>query len=60
MNVNINIDLEEFARDICNELNEDTLFKLIKDIDMGIASWNFTRRLHEYFDDEIKKDLIGE
>jgi hypothetical protein len=56
MIINIeNIDMELFARDICNELNDDGLIKLITDIDLNVAEWGFTKKLYNYFKKEMEK-----
>jgi len=56
MIINIeNIDIELFARDICNELDDNALTKLITDIDLNIAEWDFTKKLYNYFKKEMKK-----
>ena len=37
-------------------LDNDTIFEVIKDIDMGVADYDFTNRLAKYFKEEIKKE----
>jgi hypothetical protein len=56
MKLTVDIKLDDLARDICCELNDTALLKLIKDIDLGVADWSFTEKLYKYFKKEIEKN----
>ena len=52
----IEVDAEDFARDLANNLNYDEAFSIIKIIDIQMANWDFTKQLAAFFMNEVLKE----
>ena len=55
MQIHSTIDLDDLVEDI-GILDDETIFEFIKSIDLHIAEYNFTKKLRDYFVEEIKKE----
>ena len=46
--------LEDLSDTLLENLTDDQLLDIIKYIDKGLQDWGFTRRVHDYFNEEMK------
>ena len=56
------IDVDDLTFEVCNGLDSEQAFKLIKDIDIYQEDWDFSLKIYEYFkkikdvyDQEVKE-----
>ena len=52
----IEVDAEDFARDLANNLNYEEAINIIKIIDIQVADWGFTKQLAAFFMNEVLKE----
>ena len=52
----IEVDAEDFARDLANNLNYEESINIIKIIDDRMADWEFTKQLAAFFMNEVLKE----
>ena len=52
----IEVDAEDFARDLANNLNYEESINIIKIIDIQMADWGFTKQLAAFFMNEVLKE----
>ena len=55
MLTHIEIDLDDLVEDI-SVLDDDTIFNFIKNLDLTVADYSFTKRLRDHFVKEIKEE----
>lgn len=48
------IEVGMLAEALVREMSDDALLKLFKDVDKLTADWGFTKKIHQYFDAEMK------
>lgn len=49
------IGIDDLVEEIVT-LDDESIFNLIKTIDLQVADYNFTKKLRDYFVEEIKKE----
>lgn len=54
------IEVNDIISNICDQLNHEELFEVIKNIDLTVADWDFTETLFKYFKCEYEKLLEEE
>lgn len=50
------MDLEDLASGIVSSSNAEEIFELIKELDLFVADYDFTLKLRDYFESEMKKE----
>ena len=55
MLTHVEIDLDDLVEDI-SVLDDDTIFNFIKNLDLIVADYSFTKRLRDHFVKEIKEE----
>ena len=57
ISIELQIDVDELVRNLHMSLSRDEMFDLIKRLDLSEADYDFTKRLHDYFTEEIRKGI---
>ena len=52
----VSVDTEGLAQSLVHGMTRGDLIQFIKDLDLTVAEWEFTKELHDYFVEEMKKD----
>ena len=55
MLTHVEIDLDDLVEDI-SVLDDDTIFNFIKNLNLTVANYNFTKKLRDHFVKEIKEE----
>lgn len=55
LSIHANIDLDDLVEEII-VLYDESIFELIKSIDLQVADYDFTKKLRDYFVKEMKKE----
>lgn len=55
LSIHANIDLDDLVEEII-VLDDESIFELIKSIDLQVADYDFTKKLRDYFVKEMKKE----
>lgn len=45
----VKVNLTHLVSQMSSEIDNDTLFELVKDLDLAVAEWDFTVKLRDYF-----------
>ena len=53
MNIEINIDSDILVETIKKSMCKDDIFELIKALDLRVAEYDFTKRLQDYFTEQV-------
>ena len=55
LTIHSEISLDDLAEEI-KSLDDESIFELIKSIDLQVADYDFTKKLRDYFVKEMKKE----
>lgn len=50
------VNLQSLVFQLVNNVSDDALFQLIMDIDTQVADYDFTKKLRDAFDEEIRQE----
>lgn len=54
-NISVNVRAIDFVYQICDQFDDEIVIDLIIGIDQYSASWEFTKQLADYFNEQMKK-----
>lgn len=60
LELHVNIDASELAREIVSVMNDDDILEFILEIDENVLDWRFTKRLRDKLSELLAAEEEGE